>query len=98
MRGRNAGTAARKRGSSRPVEALLGEEIGALWGVRGYALDRHVKKIFVSWMIVFGLVCAQMAWVLKPFLGKPGETFQWFGARESNFLQAFWEALRALLP
>jgi hypothetical protein len=82
---------------SRASETLPAEETGALWGVRGYALDPRVKKVFVSWMIVFGLVCAQMAWVLKPFLGKPGETFQWFGARESNFLQAFWEALRALL-
>jgi hypothetical protein len=83
--------------SSSPIVAQAVEETGALWGVRGYALDRNVKRVFVSWMIVFGLVCAQMAWVLKPFLGKPGEAFQWFGPRESSFIQAFWEAMRTLL-
>ena len=48
-------------------------------------------------MMVFGLVLAQMAWVLRPFLGKPSEPFQWFCARESNFFQAVWDAFRALL-
>jgi hypothetical protein len=79
-----------------PIMAQPAQETGALWGVRNLWLDGHVKAIFVSWMIVSGLVCAQMAWVLRPFLGKPGEPFHWFCPRESSFLPAFWEAMRAL--
>ena len=89
-----------QRGSeeqSPPVKARLTEETGALWGVQGHVLDRHVKTVFLSWMMVFGLVSAQMAWVLRPFLGKPLEPFQWFCARESNFFQGVWDAFRALL-
>jgi hypothetical protein len=73
------------------------EETGALWGVKSHALDPHVRTVFVWWMMVFGLVSAQMAWVLRPFLGNPVEPFQWFCVRQSNFFQAIWDALRTLL-
>jgi hypothetical protein len=72
-------------------------ETGALWGVQGHVLERPVRRVFVCWMLVFGLVMAQMAWVLRPLLGKPGAPFQWFCPRESNFLAAVWEAFRTLL-
>jgi hypothetical protein len=48
-------------------------------------------------MVVSGVVCAQMSWVLRPFLGKPSEPFRWLCARESNFFQAVWDAFRTLL-
>ena len=80
-----------------PVSARSAKETGALWGAQGHVLDRRVKNVFVSWMIVFGLVSAQMAWVLRPFLGKPSEPFQWFCPRESNIFQAVWDAFRTLL-
>jgi hypothetical protein len=76
----------------RPVE-----EKGALWGVRSHALDPNVRSVFVWWMMVFGVVLAQMAWVLRPLLGNPVEPFQWFCARQSNFFQAVWDAIRNLL-
>jgi hypothetical protein len=82
---------------SSPVKAGLTEETGALWGIKGYALDRRVKKVFVCWIMVFGLVSAQMAWVLRPLLGDPAEPFQWFSPRESNFFQAIWDAFHNLL-
>ena len=57
-------------------------------------LGRHVKKVFACWVIVFGLVGAQMGWVLRPFIGSPELPFQFFRARESNFFEAvvrsFW--------
>jgi hypothetical protein len=84
-------------GQLTPAAARRAEETGALWGVKGHVLDRHVKAVFISWMLVFGLVTAQMAWVLRPFLGKPAEPFQWFCVRESSFFQAVWDAFRALL-
>ena len=57
-------------------------------------LGLHVKKVFACWVMVFGLVGAQMGWVLRPFIGSPDMPFTFFRARESNFfeavLSAFW--------
>jgi hypothetical protein len=80
-----------------PLNVRPAEEHGALCGVQSQELDPHVRSVFVCWMMVFGLVSAQMAWVLRPFLGNPVEPFQWFCARQSNFFQAVWDALRNLL-
>ena len=79
------------------VAAPLVEDRGALWGFRSHMLDRRVRRVFIFWMVVFGLVIAQMAWVLRPFLGKPTEPFQWFCPRESNFFHAVWDAFCTLL-
>lgn len=84
--------------SAAPLEAELVMEKGALpLGVRKRVLERRVKNIFICWMMVSGLVTAQMAWVLRPFLGKPFEDFRWFYPRESNFLHGFLNALSDLL-
>ncbi|MHC4947050.1 MAG: hypothetical protein ACYTG1_02140 [Planctomycetota bacterium] len=56
-----------------------------------HVLGPHVRTVFRVWVIVFGLVGAQMAWVLRPFLGHPDSDFVWFRARESNFFQAVWQ-------
>ena len=60
-------------------------------------LGRNVKMVFRCWVILFGLVGAQMGWVLRPFIGKPGLPFVWFRGRESNFFEAVWTALASLL-
>lgn len=64
--------------------------------MNGQALSRHVKAVFKVWILVFGLVGVQMAWVLRPFLGDPELPFSWFRARESNFFQAVWFHLTQL--
>jgi hypothetical protein len=70
------------------------------------ALDRqggdvgaNVKLVFRIWVIVFGLVGAQMSWVLRPFIGSPGRDFQVFRPemRQSNFFENVWNALISLL-
>jgi hypothetical protein len=91
------GTPQGVQAQSMPLMTRLPDETGALWGVGGHVLDRHVRRVFLCWMMVVGFVCAHMAWVLRPFLGKPLEPFQWFCPRESNFFQAVWDAFRALL-
>src|SRR6185312_7658569 len=48
-------------------------------------LGRHVRTIFRLWMVVFGLVGAQMGWVFRPFIGNPNVPFTWFRGRQSNF-------------
>jgi hypothetical protein len=61
---------------------------GALDRVDDQVLSRHVRTIFRVWIVVFGLVGAQMGWVLRPFVGNPTLPFTWFRGRESNFFQA----------
>ena len=66
---------------------------GALDRLDQPAISAPVKLVFHCWVIVFGLVGAQMGWVLRPFIGDPNREFMWFRARDSNFLQAVWNAL-----
>jgi len=56
-------------------------------------IGRNVRVVFVSWMIMFGLVGSQMGWVLRPFIGSPNREFQWFRGRESNFFDAVYRLL-----
>lgn len=55
-----------------------------------------VRAIFRIWVVVFGLVGAQMAWILRPFIGNPGQKFEWFRPVESNFFEAVWNAFQNL--
>jgi len=76
-------------------EALLVEiqdEPSALDTLEGHVLGRHVKTVFWCWTLIFGVVGAQMAWVLRPYFGNPGETFVWFAPRSSNFFEGVWQA------
>jgi hypothetical protein len=60
------------------------------------APGRDVINVFRIWILVFGLVGAQMAWVLRPFLGSPQHEFSWFRPRSSNFFEAILYALQHL--
>lgn len=76
--------------SKRPVDS------SPLDRLPGYVLGRHVRLVFFCWMVLFGVVGAQMSWVLRPFIGAPDLPFEWFRARESNFFEAVWRAYSAL--
>ncbi|HEV3168651.1 MAG TPA: hypothetical protein VGZ22_31890 [Isosphaeraceae bacterium] len=78
-------------------DAPAHEPAGALEPIADQVLGRHVKTVFRCWVVVFGLVGAQMGWVLRPFIGEPHSPFVWFRGRESNFFQAVWYALISLL-
>jgi hypothetical protein len=69
---------------------------GALEPLDDAGLDRRVKRVFRLWMVLFGLVGAQMGWVLRPFIGNPSQPFAWLRPRESNFFEAVWRALLSL--
>lgn len=60
----------------------------ALDHTAGSLISKDVRTVFRVWIVVFGLVGAQMAWVLRPFLGSPQHAFSWFRPRESNFFEA----------
>lgn len=73
------------------------EPMGALDHLEGTALGSNITTIFRIWIVVFGLVGAQMSWVLRPFLGEPNHTFTLFRLRESNFFEAVFHAMAAVL-
>ena len=56
----------------------------------------ETNRVFYVWMVVFGLVGAQMAWVLRPFVGSPNAPFAWFRPRESSFFDALVRSVRAI--
>ncbi len=70
------------------VEVTELQETGPLDYSTEHVLAPHVKTVFRVWVVVFGLVGCQMAWVLRPFIGHPGEPFSWFRHPHSNFFQA----------
>jgi hypothetical protein len=73
------------------------EPPGALDRLGPRAPDRQVRLVFRCWVVLFGLVGAQMAWVLRPFIGNPNQPFTWFRPRQSNFFEAVFQALAGLL-
>lgn len=102
-----AATAAdsRKEGTSSPVDrpspampaaTYVSARMPGALDASGDTMGRDVTTVFRIWVIVFGLVGAQMAWVLRPFIGAPGIPFTWFRARESNFFEAVLQAIGSL--
>jgi len=77
-------------------DARMVEPPGPLDRLAVPALGGPVRIVFILWMIVFGLVGAQMSWVLRPFIGAPQSPFEWFRARESNFFEAVWRVATSL--
>jgi hypothetical protein len=69
-------------------ELALPTDPGALDRLHARTLGPHVRTVFSIWVIVFGLIGAQMGWVLRPFIGAPGVPVTFFRARESNFFEA----------
>ncbi len=61
---------------------------GPLDRPEGQMLGKHVRTVFRIWVLVFGLVGAQMGWVLRPFIGTPNRAFTFLRPRESNFFEA----------
>jgi hypothetical protein len=70
---------------------------GALDKLSNQAIEANVTTIFRIWIVVFGLVGAQMGWVLRPFVGAPHVPFALFRGRDSNFFEAVFSSLAKLL-
>ncbi len=93
-------------GSSYPFMVLLHVAILALSGFLGLggmyqglkALCEKVggkgtANVFRVWMFLYGIVGAQMGWLMRPFIGAPGLPFQIFRAVEGNFFTAVLQTL-----
>ena len=53
----------------------------------------NTKTIVRWWLITYGIVGTQMAWIMRPFIGSPGTPFSIFRPQESNFYLAVLKAL-----
>jgi hypothetical protein len=42
------------------------------------------NRLFRAWLVLYALVGAQMAWILRPFIGAPDLPFAWFRQRGGN--------------
>lgn len=75
-------------------------ELGPLDQVVGEVPDEafgQARAIFRIWILIYGLVGAQMGWLLRPFIGSPNLDFAWFRPREGNFFLAVVGQLENLL-
>jgi len=93
--------------SSYPFMVLLNVALLTLAGVAGLkylasALEsmfdarEQASRILRIWIGIYGAVGAQMAWILRPFIGTPDLPFALFRDRESNFFLGVMESLRQL--
>jgi len=54
-------------------------------------------NLFVIWLLLYMFVGTQLAWVLRPFVGSPGEPFQLFRPRYGNFYESVLHSLGEFL-
>ncbi|MCB9833319.1 MAG: hypothetical protein H6807_12675 [Planctomycetes bacterium] len=52
-----------------------------------------LARVFRAWVIIYGIVGAQMGWILRPLIGTPDLPFAWFRPREGSFLTGLGQAL-----
>lgn len=54
------------------------------------------RRLLLVWCGVYGAVGAQMGWLLRPFLGAPGQPFALLRSRDASFFEAVIAAVRGL--
>jgi len=67
--------------------------------VRTSGSTRVAQRVFAGWLTGNLLLGAQLAWVLRPFIGSPGLPVQFFRADplHGNFFEAVWRAFNHFL-
>ena len=73
------------------------DRISPLQNPQGHLLSGEVRSVFRIWLVVFALVGAQMGWVLRPFIGAPGQQFTFLRQKQSNFFLAVASDLERLV-
>lgn len=61
-----------------------------------HAPENQAHRLLTTWSLVYGVVGAQMAWLLRPFVGKPDLDFTLFRAREDNVFVGIVRVLKDL--
>ncbi len=80
----------------RSSDAIPTDADGSLPPIRP-RVSPPTQTVFYAWVAVFGLVGAQMSWVLRPFIGSPNTSFSWFRPRDGSFFEAVGQSLRSAL-
>ncbi len=57
----------------------------------------QARRVLRVWCLVYGVVGAQMGWLLRPFLGAPDLAFTLFRPREDNVFVGVMRAIASLL-
>lgn len=55
-----------------------------------------VPLIFAIWIMTYGIVGAQMGWILRPFIGAPGAPIEIFRPRSGSVLSGIWNAVQSM--
>ncbi|MCX7012199.1 MAG: hypothetical protein NTW86_06485 [Candidatus Sumerlaeota bacterium] len=55
------------------------------------------QLLFLIWLLLYGFVGTQLAWVLRPFVGSPNEKFQVFRPRSGSFYESVGQSLDNLM-
>jgi ABC-type nickel/cobalt efflux system permease component RcnA len=63
----------------------------------GGVVGSGASTIITWWLVAYGIVGTQMAWLMRPFVGDPTTHFAIFRAQESNFYVNVIETLGKLL-
>ena len=62
--------------------------------------DAEGKEIRLNilrfWLGLYAFVGTQLGWTLRPFFGSPGQVFELFRSRGSNFYISIWDSIRGI--
>jgi hypothetical protein len=63
---------------------------------QGYLGVRR-RRVLLLWVLIYAFVGTQMAWALRPFVGAPGQPFEWVRQSEGTFYSGVYYLLLRLL-
>jgi hypothetical protein len=66
-------------------------------GIATVSTRRTPMLLFIAWLALYLFVGTQLAWVLRPFIGNPGENFQFFRERRGSFIESVYHSGRQLM-
>ena len=79
------------------IAGLFG--VSLLWNAMGYLTERagyaYDSKIIKAWTVIYMFVGTQFAWILRPFVGDPGE-FAWLRTIGGNFYTGLFQIITDL--
>jgi hypothetical protein len=58
--------------------------------------DARLGRVVLTWFLIYGTVAAQMAWILRPFVGTPHMPQELFRNTEKNIFYGLAQALKYL--
>ncbi|MBY0111307.1 MAG: hypothetical protein K2Y21_00690 [Phycisphaerales bacterium] len=84
-------TMIRAQNAEQPLDATPDPTATAAPAAATETPRRALPLLFV-WIITYSLVGTQMGWLLRPFIGHPGQPITIFREREGSFVEAIWNA------